>query len=69
MDKYLLSQIRYPDEDETLFDDRIPYSDAVEGLRVRLSHATSPEHVQETLSELQRRWAERRLRLQQTSVA
>jgi hypothetical protein len=58
----IVDRVRYPDEEVGWFDDRIPYGDVLEGLALALQNATDKRDFEETLAELERRWAERQKR-------
>jgi hypothetical protein len=61
IDKELLGWVRYPDEQSAGFDDRIPYDDMAEGLRLQTAYPREEirEMAVDTLAELERRWADR----------
>ncbi|MDR1064750.1 MAG: hypothetical protein LBL25_00070 [Oscillospiraceae bacterium] len=69
IDKELLGWVLYPDEPPAGFDDRIPYDDMAEGLRLQAVYPR--EEIREmavaTLAELERRWAERQRRAPQAA--
>ena len=59
--KDIIERIKYPDEKEGISFDTLDYNDVVGGLIISLSSTEGQlkKDLQETLDEIQRRWAER----------